>query len=64
METITEELTMPMPMARPDLLTGSGRSAHAARLLDDTDVERLIAQAEDDEGDEDEEDEDEEDEPK
>lgn len=53
METITEEPMM--SMTRPDPLTGSGRGKHA-RLLDDTDVDRLVAQAEDEEGDEDEDD--------
>jgi hypothetical protein len=52
---------MPMPMTRPNPLTGSGRGKRA-RLLDDTDVDRLIAQAEGEEGDEDEDDEDDEDE--
>jgi hypothetical protein len=62
METITEEPLMPMPMTRPDPLTGSGRTKPSARLLDEADVDRLVAQAEGEEGDEDEdEDEDEED---
>jgi hypothetical protein len=52
METITEEPTM--PMTRPEPLTGSGRRKQTARLLDDADVERLVAQAEGEEGDEDE----------
>jgi hypothetical protein len=55
-----EEPTMPMPMTRPEALTGSGRGKNA-RLLDDTDVDRLIAQAEGEEGEEGEEDEDDED---
>ena len=48
---------MPMSMTRPDPLTGMGRDERAAQILDDDDVDRLIAQAEDgDDGDEDEED--------
>jgi hypothetical protein len=43
-----------MPMTRPEPLTGSGRRKQTARLLDDADVERLVAQAEGEEGDEDE----------
>lgn len=51
-----------MPMTRPEPLTGSGRHKRAARLLDDAEVDRLVAQAEGDEDeDEDTEDEDTED---
>jgi hypothetical protein len=46
MTTTTEELMMPMPMLRPDPLTGSTPHERSAHLLDDTDIERLIAQAE------------------
>lgn len=35
-----------MPTTRLDPLTGSGRSAQAARILDDEEVDRLVAQAE------------------
>lgn len=62
METITEEPMMPMPMTRPDPLTGSGRD-QSARLLDDGDVDRLVAQAEGDEPDEDEDEEGQEEQP-
>jgi len=53
---------MPMSMTRPDPLTGMGRDERAAQLLDDDDVDRLIAQAEDEDGDEDEDDDSDEDE--
>jgi hypothetical protein len=41
-------------MKRPDPLTGSGRGKNSARLLDDAEVDRLVAQAEDEEGTDDE----------
>jgi hypothetical protein len=47
---------MPMPMPRPDPLTGAAGDRTRARLLDDDDVERLIAQAEGEEDDEEDED--------
>lgn len=49
-----------MPMTRPEPLRGSGRDKNAARLLDDADVDRLIAQAEDEEGDDEDDEEDDE----
>jgi hypothetical protein len=40
---------MPMPMPRPEPLKGSVDDQGKAQLLDDEDVERLIAQQEEDE---------------
>lgn len=49
---------MPMPMSRPEPLIGADPTGRA-RLLDDADVEVLIAQAERDENEDEEEEEDE-----